>query len=277
MSERLTTDLIVRLVSPNMHPWKVPLRKLARVLNAVQRLVDQRDEEELENEITEETDANAEADSQVLRLLGIRNTSAAYAVAAPDPENAIRVISETGRGIASPGESEWSSATLSSLRELSEVAARLGCDIEFRLPGAGREYGDVIAKITPSTFSMIAHSAFIYGRTSVYGKIERVGGATERHCGIRLPEQPRKMIICQVESADLVRDLGQYIYQYVVISGDATWFRHGWTLKTIKIRSFEAPKKGSIRDALKNVYNAGAKAWDKVGDPAAFLAGIRAE
>jgi hypothetical protein len=117
-------------------------------------------------------------------------------------------------------------------------------------------------------------TAFITGPTSIFGKIERVGGATEMHCGIHLANQVR-MVICRVATEDLVRQLGRYMYQNVMLSGEATWLRHNWHIKHFKITGFESPKTGSIRDALRRIHDAGGKAWDGIKDPAKYIKEMR--
>lgn len=271
-------DFVIRLVGSGMRPWRVPFRNLARVLNAVQRLVEQREEEDDADVVPSGEIAPAAAlDAGTLRLIDVKDSSAAYRVAAPNPKAALRLIGETGQSIKEPSKANWTLATLSSLEELSEIARSLGCEIEFRLPGAGkgRQYGDVLATIRPSTFTEVQGTAFISGRTSVYATIERVGGATKAHCGIRIPEQLRKMVICRVDNDDLVRQLGQFIYQDVVLIGRGTWLRHSLHLRHFVIEAYEPPKTGSFRDALRRIYDAGGHAWDRVDDPDALLAEIR--
>jgi hypothetical protein len=268
-------DFLVRLVAPGLKPWVVPVRTLAHVLEALQRLVDQKDSEEEEQDIPSEISA-ADA-KQGMRLIGLKDTSAAYAVSAPDRELALTCLKNTGQSIKRPELAQWTPATISSIKELSEIAKSLGCEIEFRQPGQGRVLGDVIATIRPSTYQSITGFAFIYGETSVFGKIERVGGATEMHCGLRLPDHPKRMVICRVVGEELVRELGQYMYQYVMVNGRATWVKHNKRLKHLEIRSFERPKTGSIRAALDAIYDAGGDAWDAVDDPAALISEIRGE
>lgn len=263
-------DFVIRLVGPGIRPWAVPFRQLSRVLDAVQRLVEQADEPEPGVETSQEKLESASA----LRLLDVRTSSAAYRVAAPKPENALRVLRVTGKNIESPAENDWSAATLSSLKELSEVARSLGCQIEFRLPGDGRHAGDVIAKVGPETSEVVEASAFISGPTSVYATIQRVGGATEMHCGVYLHDQQR-MVICRVNSEELVRDLGHYIYKDVFLTGQATWLRHNFELKRLTINSFEPPKTGSILDALRRIRDAGGDAWDRVRNPDAAISEMR--
>lgn len=280
MSDKATrkrTDFIIRIVGKGVRPWAVPFRSLARVLEAVQRLVDQRDDES--DAGLAEPDEPTKADEiRTLHLVDVKSSSAAYEVAAPNSALAHEVLTGFGRSIKSPDNVEWSTSALSSLKELSEVAKSLGCEIEFREPKktGQRSYGNVIAKITPKTYEGVASIAYISGRTSVYAKIERVGGATEMHCGIRLPHSPRKMVICRVANESLVRKLGQLIYQNVVLSGRAKWLRHNWKLKQLIIDDFERAKTGSIFDTLKKAHDKGGAAWDDIEDPDAFIGEMRA-
>lgn len=269
-------DFVIRLVGMGMRPWAVPMRSLTRILDAVQRLVEQREETDEESPESRDTTTPALGHSErILRLLDVKSGSAVYNVAAFDRTSALQVLADTAASIKSPTKSEWGSATISSIQELSEVAKSLGCEIEFRQAVGGKRFGDIIATIKATTFSLISASAFVSGETSVYGKIERVGGAVEMHCGLRLPDHPRKMIICRVVGADLVRELGQYLYQSVIVNGKATWIRSSWQLKRMVITSFEPPKTGSVRDALDRIYEAGGDAWDKVKNPTAIVNGTR--
>jgi len=271
-------DFIIRLVESDIRPWKVPMRVLARTLQAIQRLVDQRDDEDDQDtklDIDSHVISQEEIFAKALRLVDVKSSSAAYAVAAPAHESAIHTIIDTGKMIAGPSAYDWNTPTLSAVKELSEIAKTLHCKIELRLPGSAKQYGDVLAKITPTTFSEISSSVFIKGDTSVFARIERVGGATEMHCGIRIASQPRKMVICHVADSDLIRKLGQYMYQNVLLSGHATWLRRSKHLKYFNVTSFEKPKIGSIRDALNRIHEAGGKAWDRIKDPDAKIAEMR--
>lgn len=261
---------VIRLVGSEIRPWRVPMRSLARVLEAVQRLVERRDEFD---DDTEEQDVVQGETGKILHLLKVTSGSAAYAVAAPNPKNTLRVLQEMQEAIKQPENVDWLDSTLSSVKEFSEVAKSMGCEIEFCEPS--KRKGGVIAKITPATYSEIEGSAYINAETSVYAKIERVGGVTEMGCGIRLPSAPRKMVICRVKTEDVVRNLGQYMYEFVILHGQATWSRYNWRLKRLVIDSFDPPKKGSIREALRTSHQAGGCPWDAIEDPEAFIAEIR--
>src|SRR5437016_1652307 len=97
-------DFIIRLTESQIRPWKVSTRALSRTLQAIQRLIDQR-EEDGDSMLAFgglQTLPPEEATAKALRLIDIRSTSAAYAVAAPAHEFALRLISATGKGLRAP-------------------------------------------------------------------------------------------------------------------------------------------------------------------------------
>lgn len=263
---------VIRLVGKGIKPWAVPLRALATVLECVQKLVEQKDEAD-EDPTLASRDEFDQAGA-VLHLLNIKSSSAAYGVAAPDRLGAVTVLTRFGSALVKPRDEDWLDSTLSSVRDISKVARSLGCEIEFRKPGKPR-FGDVIARITPTTSADIEESAFVFGHTSVYARIERIGGATKMGCGIRLPRSPRKMIHCEIGSEELVRDLGQYLYQHVSLHGHATWLRHNMTLKSMRIDSYDPPKTGSFETMLRQTHKVGGHAWDHIDDPQDYISKMR--
>jgi hypothetical protein len=181
-------DLLIRLVGPGMKPWVVPMRALARIFDAVQRLVEQIDDEEVESilsDFNKKTTKSVMPEERVLRLINVGVGSALYQVAVPKPELATRVITHTGKSIDSPVGANWTQPTLSSLRELSDIARSLGCTIELRQGADPRDEKGVLAKISPGTYDAVSTTAFIEGDTSVLATVERVGGATGMHCVFR--------------------------------------------------------------------------------------------
>ena len=263
-------DFEIRLVGREMRPWGVPMRALARALNAVQRLMEPMDEEDIQEEqITAE---KAQISNVPLHLIGVVSGSARYSVSANDPTHTINTLTEAGYALQNPDSDEWSVDLLSPIEELSGIARSLGCAIEFKQPGKQER---VFATIDGESYSLLAAKAFVTGESSVYGYLERVGGATDQRCGLRLPSQPKRMIYCTVQTEELIRRLGQHIYENVLVSGTVTWFRRAWRVKHIDVTDFEPSKTGSILETLDRVYEAGGKAWDDVDDPDSLIAEIR--
>lgn len=264
-----SADFEMRFKGPGMKPWVVPMRALARALYAVQRLMEPGDEELQAEDKGEEELAVGTAP---LHLIDVVSRSAAYSVSAYDPGQAIATLERTGQILRSPDAEEWEPEVLAPIEELSGIAKSLHCTIEFKKPGKD---GAILATITPQSYGTLAMTAFMEGETSVYGFLERVGGATEQRCGLRLPTQPRRMIYCTVHTEEMVRKLGEHIYENILVSGTVTWFRSNGRVKHILVNNFETSKRGSILQALDRIYEAGGKAWDEVEDPEGLIAETR--
>jgi hypothetical protein len=245
------------------------MRSLTRILNAVQRLI-----EHTEESVTEVgDDAQVESEPAMpLHLLDVRRGSARYGVLSDSAPAALKTIAETGRYLQDPSRSEWEPEILSPIREISAVAKTLKSQVEFRRPGKN---GELLATITPQSYEEMSRVAFITGDSTVSGYLERVGGATSWFCGLRLPDQSAKMLICPVDSQDLVRQLGQHVYENVRVSGAVTWFRRNWRVRRVYVKSFEPTKEGSILQALDRIYEAGGKDWNDVQDVDGLLSEIR--
>ena len=241
---------------------------MARVSQATQRLIEQCAADD------DEDASQPSSNGITIQLLQVRRGSVAYTYASDDRDSSWNRLALTGSGLKNPEDSEWTEADLSALKELSEVAHSLGCSIEFRKPYDGRKLGDVLATITPVSFDAAAASAYVIGQWSSFALIERAGGAGAMRCGIRVPKQP-KMVFCTVDDEKLVRELGRHIYEWVHISGEATWLRYGWRLKTMKITGMKPKKRISLVESAKAIHDAGGFGWDNVADPDAVLAEMR--
>lgn len=261
---------MIRLVAPHIRPWDVPARSLFHIVIAIQRMIEHTEPEIGEGE--EPTEEEVTRPEASIQLLNVISRSAAYAVAARDPSTALRILKATGEFLACPEKADWDAPTLSSVNEISRAAKSIGCEVEIRSP---EKHGRVIAKITPQSYEEISSAALVSAQSSVYGYLERVGGATQPHCGLRIATQSARMVICHVATEDLVRKLGPYVYTNVRVSGEVTWLKRNWNVKTINVQAFEPVKTGSIRDTLNQIYEAGGKAWDDVDDPEALIKGLR--
>jgi hypothetical protein len=260
-------DFEIRVVGPGIRPMGVSVRALSRILNAVQRLIERTEEEEPEGEEKERVES-----ASPLHLVKIASGSARYGVLSDTADTALATIEDAGKFLRDPAHSEWEPEVLSPIQRLSEVAKSLQGDIEFRRPG---KEGELLATITSRSYDEMSREAFVTGDSTISGYLERVGGATSYFCGLRLPEQPSRMLICPVESESLVRQLGQHVFENVRVFGTVTWFRRNWRVRKIYVKSFEQPKEGSILEALNRVYEAGGKAWDDVEDVEGFISEMR--
>src|SRR5271155_301408 len=86
-NKKPSPDIFLRMVGRNINPWSVPMRTLAKVLEATQRLAEPPSDEvsiEAGDEEEDEIDTNVVAEEKpILRLLDIKRGSAGYSLAAP--------------------------------------------------------------------------------------------------------------------------------------------------------------------------------------------------
>jgi len=276
MSSKPPPAFEVYFEGDHIYPEAVPVRSLADALSALQRLASSVPATEEPDDEDDEDEAPVEG--HALSLIKIRRGSAVYRVAGPPPFEAQANLETAGRLLATPEQAgSGFDHMLPPLRSLSAVAKRLKCSITLRTPGKQGAPGAVLARIGPSSYDDVADSFFVRGETTILGRVMRVGGATGARCGLRV-EFRRKLLICEVESSRVAREIGQKLYEDVEVSGTASWYRDSWRIAAFRIREVkDHPVQGSLLDALRELREAGGSAWDDVADPRAYLEGIESE
>ena len=156
-----------------IYPEAIPLGTLARALSAVQRIASGDDF----------LDEEKEEDDGSLRLLAVRRGSAVFRLGVKSPTPAITHLRVVGMILSNPDKAGENEYLLSPIERLSAVARSLDCTITIR--ESGRKKG-VLAKIEPASYESISGSLLVVGETSFVGMVERVGGATETRCGLRV-------------------------------------------------------------------------------------------
>lgn len=261
-------SFIIHFTGNDIRPWHVGVLALARVMEAVNKLVGG----ETGDEAGEPRKPNLAGKPEALHLLAVTSGTASYRVLADNPDKARKQLARAGKTIEDPESTEPADHILDPIEELSALARLFGCNIEL-LPPDGSA---VLARISGNTYSNISKSAFIHGQTSIEGKIERVGGATRLHCGVHMRGR-RKMMICRVVHADLARQLGQHLYERAVLCGKATWYRRNWRLRRFTIHSMQQlDHRRSVSDRFSALRRIVGDAWNTV-DADKFVADIRGE
>jgi hypothetical protein len=238
---------------------------MSRALAAVQRLAIG------EDLLGSDDDAHLTA----LRLIGVRKGSAVFPCVSEIPDRTVSNLRLVGHVIEDPETADRISYGFSPLRDLAAVAKQLHCEIIIQTPG--RE-GSVLATIQPDSYERIAKSLLIQGETLLTGRVERAGGTTEEKCALRLSTQPR-LLYCSIESTDsqLVRKLGQRLYEDVAVSGLATWIRGTWRIISFKIRELHEQRHARSSELAKRLKKVAGRGWGVVEDPDAYLREVTGE
>ncbi len=267
-TETTSLRIEIRFIAPGIKPEQVPLRAVSDVLSAVQDLASGRDPFEMQHVPTE----------RGIGLVDVYGGSAVYACVARAPDEARHNFGRVGRWLAEPDEaiesdanSDGLVAALSPIETLSAVAKSLQCRLEIALSGVDeRPY----FAVQEGDFQRISSKLLMKGETTVVGRVERVGGAGEMRCLMRVPGR-RRALYCDVASRELARRLGQCLYEEIAATGQAVWIHRMWRIYRFKITDFKQPRLGKAKEALEDLRRAGLDAWDNIGDPDAYIRELR--
>lgn len=244
----------------NATPEQLPLRTVSEALAAIQDIASGRDPYEQQSV----------PDELAIGLLDIARGSAIFRCVARDPAAALHNISWAGNLLASQdydeSESDRMASMLRPLAELSKIAKSLACEVAVRVSKTEANLLSVIDE----TYSKIAGKVLVQGDTTIVGQVERAGGATEMKCLLRVQGR-RKLLYCDVKNKDLVRRLGQHLYEDIAATGTATWIHRTWRVQSFEIHDFTQPKLGPVDAMIHSLRTAGLSEWDTICDPKRYL------
>lgn len=265
LAKKPTPTFEVRFVGPDVIPERLPIRQVNDVLSAVQDLASGRDPYEVRHVSPEKG----------ISLAKVRSGSAVYACVSRAPDEARTNLSRVGTLLSSTDGDELEEdgliAALRPIESLSDVAKSVGCRIEVALT----EHRETpLFTIGKDAFRRISERLLLRGETTVVGRVERAGGATQMRCMLRVPGRTRSLF-CNVANKSLVQRLGQHLYEQIAATGTATWIHRTWRIYRFTITDFTQPRIGDVNQALKQLHDAGLKAWDEIEDPDAFIQELR--
>ncbi len=241
-------------------PEQLPLRVVSDALAAVQDLASGRDPYELQ----------AVPDELAIGLLDVRRGSAVFQCVARDPQLALSNLTLAGQLLAAPvyddNKSDRLAAMLHPLAELSRIAKSLACTVVVRVS----KHETSLLSVLEDTYSRVSGSILVRGETTIIGQVERAGGATEMRCLLRVPNR-RKLLYCDVKDKQLVRRLGQHLYESIAATGVATWINRSWRVQSFEIHDFTQPRLGPVDEMIKTLRAAGLDSWDAIPDPKRYL------
>ena len=250
-----------------LYPENIPLGSLTTALSAIRRLASGSDAPDEEEEEEEGQATQGMPEDGSIRLVEVKRGSAAYRFTAPSSQVSLDHLKDTGRILENPDEFDGQDFILRPVDLLSAIARRLECSILVRTADKDKA---ILARIGPNSHERVSEHLFLVGETSLTGRVERVGGATGTRCALRVPSQSR-LLYCRVANDEVARQLGNYLYQEVAVTGKARWFRSSWKVVGFTVYSVYQPQPGSLAEAFQALRDAGGHGWDGVADPKAFL------
>lgn len=252
----------VRFVGPGISPELISLSHVSEALSAIQDLASGRDRYET-SQVPHELS---------MGLVDVASGSAVYMCVHRAPDEALTHLRMVRACLANEDvEPEAMIAALPPLESLSNVARLNKCRVDVTWRKGRRE---TLFSVGQADYGRLASNLLIEGETSVAGTLQRVGGATDTKCALRV-EGRRHLLYCDVASNDLARRLGKHLYEEIVVSGTAVWLHQSWRIYKFNVTDFSQPRLADPATMISEFRDAGLKAWDDVDDPEVFVRGAQ--
>jgi len=225
----------LRFAGNGVLPSNTRCREVAALLKAAEDLIESAVPPE---DLPDDGDGEAEMSVSVVAIsdqsLGLRLTASYMAVALVAWQNIASAV-ETSKIERLPVK------TRESLGEIFKFVKKRNCTAEL---SDSRHPGVVMATITPDM--ELRKESKLSGKTSLIGKVIRVGGADPKVV-LKLPSG--KNISCET-SEDIAIMLGHRLYDTVSCSGYATWCLEDYSVSHFRILEVRPFKKSSASEAF---------------------------
>jgi Fe-S cluster biosynthesis and repair protein YggX len=147
---------------------------------------------------------------------------------------------------------------LEVIRTISKFTQVKNCVAEFR---SNLQSNEPLAIINPETQKSLPKVHFINGETTLYGTVEKVGGAEPR---VVLRLSGKETISCET-TPDIAKNLGKRLYEFVGVQGRAKWQYGQTVLESFKINEILEYKESPIVSAMKELATIVQPHWAKKG------------
>lgn len=238
-NEKAKPSLTVRLLG--IYPETVPVHVMAELIDAVQTLC-----------------------AKDLRLMKIRNTSAAYQLYTKTVEPAAieEAIRNCALALADP-DKFLVSGMLDAFDTIERIIRSLGCN-SLQIFSQGMKKTEKL-RLKQNDWLSIRRRFILEDDAIVIGQIRRVGGASFGRCQIRVPYQ-KQLLYCPIKTEGVAQRMAKHLYEEVELHGKGTFFTRDWKLLRFRVHDFKVRKNRSYEESYKAIRESGGSAWDSVSN-----------
>ena len=160
--------------------------------------------------------------------------------------------------------------SIESVQRLTTCAKKYNCNIDFR---SHPESSKPLAQITPNTEIAIPENRLVKGQSTIYGRIERVGG---KDPSVMITALNGQTIYCKVKM-DFAKKLGTKLYSLVGLIGNSRWNLDDYTIESFEITGLLNYEDTPITDAISELSKTIGKYWADTKDVIKAVSEIRGE
>lgn len=157
--------------------------------------------------------------------------------------------------------------TVEQLGEIWKFTKRKNCQAEL----SGKSLPKAV--IVPENPIQISKDFFFEGETTIYGRVERVGGSTPK---VRIKLDSEDVLYVEVNEP-LAKQLAGRLYESISLKGLAKWRKHDYKIEDFKIESVQPFEEGKITEAMKELRQVIGGGWDKVENVDDYIMNSRYE
>jgi len=158
-----------------------------------------------------------------------------------------------------------------SIEEIENFSLKYACKTELRTSASNKRPNVVIH---PPRILKLVHDAPLSGETSIYGKIESVGGADTPTAWLRQADGTRiKVLINQ----KIARSFGERIYDWIGLRGHAKWDNDDTSIENFKLLEILEYKHTPVCEAFDLLSKEIGHLFEHIHDADDFVTDLRRE
>jgi hypothetical protein len=248
--------LELRLVGERLVPGTVRSKEIAELLEAMEDAI---------ATVVARSDSSFVKDLVIVGVQSIAAGSISLRFGSPHPEPVLVAFRHVTGAVATATYKGLPKSSRQSLSRIRAFARRHDCRAELREPA--RAYP--LAVIDTST--MIAEPEIVYGDTTIYGKVIRVGGRRPR---VMIETIAGESVFCDASPA-IAKQLAPRLYERVRLEGKAAWDPDSWSLLEFRIREAESGPKEDPSSVIKQLSSRIGGYFSDIGDAEVFSRSVR--
>ena len=247
----------IRLTGDGVRPHLIPASDLAELLVAAEQTV-------LALAGREHPEA---ADELIVGLTNIEDASISFGFTSNHREVALSTYSELVSSVENRLFKSLPGRSLEGLRTLTRFSREHRGHTQF---WNGSDTGPLLDLASDYAIDVPAPE-YQRGETTLYGKIERVGGVRPR---VRLRVSQREVVYGDI-SEDQSRTLGARLYSDTALRGQATWDANDGSVVYFRVDEILDYERGSVTATFEELRAAAGSAFDRIEDVDLFASRIR--
>ncbi|MDE0610587.1 MAG: hypothetical protein OXH77_11855 [Anaerolineaceae bacterium] len=237
----------------------VRIKEISNLLVAVEEIV---------SSIVERDHPKLETSKQgALGLTSVRAGSL-HAGFASHFEEVVQAWHEVSRSIERQDYTDLPAKATDKLGSIEKFNRKHNTDTEFWLDNGSRKH---LATVT--TDAGLPQSHFIFGTTTFYGRLLRIGGKKRPTAYIELAED--ETLKCYVKTTDLASKMAKRLYDVIGVRGTAKWNIADNVPEHFTVEQLMEYRQTSLLKAMQSLREVAGEHYKEIEDVNAFVAELR--